>query len=71
MFMSHRDKQSAYLAGVNADYEIAKQEARASGFHHTVTVRIIERRFKLPAGQLLHFRANLPRRKTPVPDDIL
>ena len=61
-------EQTAQVAMVNADYDLAKEEAVGSGRPHTVTIRIWERRWKLKAGQLLNFRANLPRKKTPVPD---
>lgn len=65
--MSVRE-QSARVAAVNCDYELAKAEAVRAGHPTRVSVRLIERRHNLKAGQLVYFRANLPRRKTPVPD---
>lgn len=68
--MSNREKQRGFMAMVNDDYEQAKTEACAAGNPQRISVRIIERRWKLPAGRLLYFRANLPRNKTPLPDFI-
>jgi hypothetical protein len=62
-------QQTALVALANADYETSKVEARKAGHGHGVTVRMIERRWKVKAGQILNFRANLPRKKTLVPDN--
>ena len=64
-----RGKQTAFIAHVNADYEVAKNEAIMNRHSTAINVRTIERRWKLRPGQLVNFRANLPRKKTPVPDN--
>ena len=61
---------TAKLAMVNADFEDAKSEAIQSATPHSVSIRIWEKRWKLKRGQLANFRANLPRKKTPLPDPI-
>jgi hypothetical protein len=65
-------KQTAFVAMVNADYEACKAEAIALKNPTRVSFTIIERRWikhGLKPGQLLNFRANLPRKKTPVLDN--
>jgi len=61
---AHFRKDAARIAMVSADYDEAKREA---SFQHSVTIRIWERKWKLKAGQLRHFRANRPRLKNPIP----
>jgi len=51
--------QKETVALANADYEDKKQ----SGEH--TTFRMIERHWKLKAGELSHYRANRLRRKDP------
>ena len=54
----------------NADYEATQAECRKRGkdYRFTETIRIFEKRWKLPARKLANFRANMKRRKTPLPD---
>lgn len=59
-----RGNQTAKVAAANAEWEVLKAE----GAKHTATIRIVERRHKLVAGQLSQFRSVLRRRKTPVPE---
>ena len=49
----------------NADYEAHVAE---HGLIHACSVREFERKWKLPAKILVNFRANMKRRKTPLPD---
>ncbi len=42
----------------DGEYMIAKKEARKRGFPHSITIRSIERKLKLRAGQLANYRAN-------------
>jgi len=52
------------VAMVDAEYELAKADARQKGTPTRVTVRSTERRAGLKLGQLLNYRANhLYRRK--------
>lgn len=44
----------------NSEYEEAKREARAKGWPCSVTLRKIERKYKIRAGSLLNYRANHP-----------
>lgn len=60
--------QTAIVAQANDDYAACKAEAIRDGIGLRVTIAIIEKRWKLKPGQLLYFRANLPRKKTPIPD---
>lgn len=62
--MNAVQQHSAYMARINDDYELSKAET--SGYR--ISIRVIEKRWKLPRGKLANFRANLPRRKTPLPD---
>jgi hypothetical protein len=55
----------------DGEYEIEKALARARGAATCVTIRMIERRNKLKAGQLLSYRANHYSRKAPsVPEGV-
>ncbi len=47
------------VALANEYYETMRREDNS----HTLSINILERRFKLKAGQLRHFRANRKRRK--------
>ena len=62
--------QTARVAQANDDYEVSKAEAIKKGHGYRISVTVIERRHKLKPGQLLYFRANLPRKKTPIPDPV-
>jgi len=44
----------------NSEYEEAKQEARDNGWPCSVTIRKIERKYRLKAGSLHSYRANHP-----------
>lgn len=44
----------------NSEYEEAKQEARAKGWPCSVTIRKMERKYRLKAGSLYNYRANHP-----------
>jgi hypothetical protein len=48
----------------DGEYELEKARARDQGTPSRLTIRIIERRFKLKPGQLYHYRANYYSRKT-------
>lgn len=49
---------SAVTMQAEATYEIDKAEARAKGIPHSVTLTIIERRYKLKPGTLTSWRNN-------------
>jgi hypothetical protein len=69
--MSGRDLNRIKMMGFNHVYEEKKRDARAAGNAERVSVKSVERWLKLPPGKLANFRANLPRNKTPIPDDPL
>ena len=66
--MNNRDVQTALVATANADYVVNKNNAKSMGHSHDVTIRSLEKEWGLNKNQLTYFRANLTRRKSPVPE---
>jgi hypothetical protein len=57
---------------INDEYEAEKAEAIKAGNRERISIPIIEKRWLsrgLKPGQLVNFRANLPSKKTPIPDN--
>ena len=56
--------QTRQTAIANEAYGEMKAQARKSAMPHSVTIRSVERKFKLKAGSLVSYRANHVHRKT-------